>query len=283
MKKFLFIIGLVVLMSSASFAKTIDLQAKSGSVQIQGSNATLQKNGITYFKFDVMDLGTDITVSVTNTGNKTCKVKIYEDGGAGTSTWKTISVNKGKTGTFTKKNYQPWYYPDICMKMTSGESCVVYVSSTGSDFSTKSAYKPVNNNTNNTKKQSNTTNNNSAKSNVEQPKQTTTVKNGWIFENHKWYYYKNGTKAKNEIIEDNGQLYYVQASGAMYTSNTTYEYKKIKSNYYLIKSDGTIERNKGWYKIIGDNAYVYVTGRDGKLAVNTTIDGYKIDKYGKWR
>lgn len=78
------------------------------------------------------------------------------------------------------------------------------------------------------------------------------VKNGWVSENGKWYYYSAGTVVKNQWLDLNGRWYYVT-------------------------SDGTMVSNS--WKVINGNSYYF--GNDGAMYVNTTTpDGSKVDGNG---
>ena len=71
---------------------------------------------------------------------------------------------------------------------------------------------------------------------------------GWAKEGSGWYYYKNGTKVRNEWLKDNDKWYYLGADGKMYAS----KWLEFKDNWYYLKSNGVmassewIEAKKGW-------------------------------------
>nr|WP_144364403.1 N-acetylmuramoyl-L-alanine amidase family protein [Lacrimispora amygdalina] len=81
---------------------------------------------------------------------------------------------------------------------------------------------------------------------------TSTVKNGWVSENGKWYYYESGILAKNKWLNLGGKWYYVLSDGVM-VSNT-------------------------WKELDGKSYYF---GADGAMYVNTTTpDGKKVNQLG---
>ena len=81
---------------------------------------------------------------------------------------------------------------------------------------------------------------------------TNTVKDGWVSENGKWYYYESGILAKNKWLNLGGKWYYVLSDGVM-VSNT-------------------------WKELDGKSYYF---GSDGAMYVNTTTpDGKKVNQLG---
>ena len=78
--------------------------------------------------------------------------------------------------------------------------------------------------------------------------QSDTVKNGWVFENSHWYYYKNGAKQTGWQWVDTA-WYYMNASGEMQTGWLT----QGNTTYYLNSSGAML---KGWQKI-GNTQYYF--------------------------
>ena len=80
-------------------------------------------------------------------------------------------------------------------------------------------------------------------------------KNGWVTENGKWYYYKNGTKVTG-WVKDGKSWYYMDPSGVMHT--------------------GWLALNGKWYYLNSGGAMVTGT---------VTIDGkqHKFDSSGVWQ
>ena len=120
--------------------------------------------------------------------------------------------------------------------------------------------------------------------------------NGWIKERNTWYYYENGTLARNKWAGnywlgadgrmatnswvDNGR-YYVGSNGEWVRNAQKPEEKKqgwIKESntWYYYNTDGTLARNK-W---VGN----YWLGADGRMATNSWVDNnrYYVGTNGAW-
>ena len=127
-------------------------------------------------------------------------------------------------------------------------------------------------------------------------------KQGWVKEGNTWYYFENGTLARNKWISstywvgadgkmatsswiDNGR-YYVGSNGAWVKDAKKPEeskpaekkqgWKKENNVWYYYNEDGTLARNK-W-------AGNYWLGSDGKMATNAWVDNgrYYVDANGAW-
>ena len=94
---------------------------------------------------------------------------------------------------------------------------------------------------------------------------------GWKKINGSWYHFKsNGTKSTG-WLKDGSSWYYLKSSGEMQTG-------WLKENglwYYL---DGSGAMKTGWYQVSGKWYYSYSSGA---LAVNTTVDGYRVNSDGE--
>ena len=131
---------------------------------------------------------------------------------------------------------------------------------------------------------------------VKDAKKPEVKKNGWGKEGNTWYYYENGTLARNKWISstywvgadgkmatsswvDNGR-YYVGANGAWVKDAKKPEVKKNgwvkEGNIWYYYENGTLARNK-W-------AGNYWLGADGKMATNAWVDNgrYYVDGSGAW-
>ncbi|WP_274460105.1 glucosaminidase domain-containing protein [Gemella haemolysans] len=126
-------------------------------------------------------------------------------------------------------------------------------------------------------------------------------KNGWIKEGSTWYYYENGTLARNKWISS---TYWVGADGKMATSSW------VDGGRYYIGVNGAwvkdakkpevakpVEKKQGWVKE-GNTWYYYENGTlarnkwagnywlgaDGKMATNAWVDNgrYYVDGSGAW-
>ena len=74
---------------------------------------------------------------------------------------------------------------------------------------------------------------------------------GWKKINGSWYYLKSSGEMQTGWLKENGSWYYLDSSGAMKT---------------------------GWYQVSGKWYYSYSSGA---LAVNTTVDGYRVNSDGE--
>ena len=126
-------------------------------------------------------------------------------------------------------------------------------------------------------------------------------KNGWIKEGSTWYYYENGTLARNKWISS---TYWVGADGKMATSSW------VDGGRYYVGENGAwvkdakkpevakpVEKKQGWVKE-GNTWYYYENGTlarnkwagnywlgaDGKMATNAWVDNgrYYVDGSGAW-
>ena len=100
-------------------------------------------------------------------------------------------------------------------------------------------------------------------------------KGKWIKEEGKWYYLKaNGSMSSKEWVYENGQWFYANESGRIAEN----EWIEVSGKWYYAKAGGYIVTNQ-WHEIGGK---WYHFGKDGALSVNTTVDGYRVDKNGEW-
>ena len=74
---------------------------------------------------------------------------------------------------------------------------------------------------------------------------------GWKKINGSWYHFKSNGSKSTGWLKENGSWYYLDSSGAMKT---------------------------GWYQVSGKWYYSYSSG---VLAVNTTVDGYRVNSDGE--
>ncbi len=89
---------------------------------------------------------------------------------------------------------------------------------------------------------------------------------GWAKENGKWYYYRGGTKVRDEWIEDGGKEYYLGSSGAMRTG-----WIQSGDVWYYANSKG--ERQYGWKQI--DRKWYYLNPVTGQMRTGFYDDGGK--------
>ena len=74
---------------------------------------------------------------------------------------------------------------------------------------------------------------------------------GWIKDDSHWYYLKTSGEMQTGWLKENGTWYYLESSGAMKSSQ--------------------------WFQVGGKSYYVNASG---VLAVNTIVDGYRVDSNG---
>ena len=134
----------------------------------------------------------------------------------------------------------------------------------------------------------------------ETPKQEV-KKNGWVKEGSAWYYYENGTLARNKWISS---TYWVGADGKMATSSWVdggryyvgangawvKDAKKPEASKPVEKKQGWVKEGNVWYFYyqgqITRNAWVgsYWLGSDGKMATSSWVDNgrYYVGANGLW-
>ena len=133
------------------------------------------------------------------------------------------------------------------------------------------------------------------------PKPAEVKKNGWVKVGNTWYYYENGTLARNKWISS---TYWVGADGKMATSswvdNGRYyvgangawvkDAKKPEAVKPVEKKQGWVQEGNAWYFYyqgqITKNAWVgsYWLGADGKMATSSWVDNgrYYVGANGVW-
>ena len=126
-------------------------------------------------------------------------------------------------------------------------------------------------------------------------------KNGWVKEGNTWYYFDNGTLARNKWISS---TYWVGADGKMATSSWVdggryyvgsngawvKDAKKPEAAKPVEKKQGWVKEGNAWYFFyqgqITKNAWVgsYWLGADGKMATSSWVDGgrYYVGSNGLW-
>ena len=136
---------------------------------------------------------------------------------------------------------------------------------------------------------------------VKDAKRPEVKKNGWVKEGSTWYYFENGTLARNKWISS---TYWVGADGKMATSAW------VDGGRYYVGANGAwvrdakkpeaakpVEKKQGWEKE-GNTWYYYENGTlarnkwagnywlgaDGKMATNAWVDNgrYYVDGSGAW-
>lgn len=125
-------------------------------------------------------------------------------------------------------------------------------------------------------------------------------KNGWFKWNDKWYLFDSTGRMLTGWQQTGGHWYYMGENGDMKkgwikSGNIWYylnpndggpEGAMVKScwltindkTYFMNESGAMVE---GWYKV--ENSFYYFYPGDGSKAVNTSIDGFKLDANGVWQ
>jgi hypothetical protein len=122
--------------------------------------------------------------------------------------------------------------------------------------------------------------------------------NGWEYIGDKWYLFDDTGRMLTGWQKSEGEYYYLNSSGQMKTgwqqSNGKWYYLnsevprgKMLSNTWLHSSDGKyyyLDSNgamcEGWTQISGKWYYFYPSS--GYMAINTTIDSFKLGPNGAW-
>lgn len=93
---------------------------------------------------------------------------------------------------------------------------------------------------------------------------------GWKKINGSWYYFKSDGSKATGWLKDGSSWYYLKSSGEMQTG-----WLKENGLWYYLDSSGAMKT--GWYQVSGKWYYSYSSGA---LAVNTTVDGYRVNSDG---
>ena len=93
---------------------------------------------------------------------------------------------------------------------------------------------------------------------------------GWKKINGSWYHFKSNGSKSTGWLKDGSSWYYLKSSGEMQTG-----WLKENGLWYYLDSSGAMKT--GWYQVSGKWYYSYSSGA---LAVNTTVDGYRVNSDG---
>lgn len=94
---------------------------------------------------------------------------------------------------------------------------------------------------------------------------------GWKKINGSWYHFKSNGSKSTGWLKDGSSWYYLKLSGEMQTG-----WLKENGSWYYLGSSGAMKT--GWYQVSGKWYYSYSSGA---LAVNTTVDGYRVNSDGE--
>ncbi|MCI5620277.1 MAG: hypothetical protein MR355_01720 [Lachnospiraceae bacterium] len=98
------------------------------------------------------------------------------------------------------------------------------------------------------------------------------MKTGWIQDGSVWYYMIGSGAMATGWINDGGTWYYFTESGAMQTG-----WLQLEDDWYYLDASGAMLT--GWQNIGGSWYYLMTSG---KMAHDTVIDGYPLNKDGAW-
>ena len=98
------------------------------------------------------------------------------------------------------------------------------------------------------------------------------MKTGWLQQGNTWYYLKYWGGMATGWQKVGSTWYYLTGSGAMKTG-----WLQQGNTWYYLKSSGQMAT--GWQWIDGKCYYFY---ESGKMAANTTIGGYRVNRSGQW-
>ncbi|WP_172931518.1 PspC-related protein choline-binding protein 1 [Streptococcus sp. 10824] len=116
---------------------------------------------------------------------------------------------------------------------------------------------------------------------------------GWVQVNGSWYYLNSNGSMATGWVQVNGSWYYLNSNGSMATGweqvdgswyylndNGSMETGWLQNNgsWYYLNSNGSMKANQ-WFQVGGKWYYVNASG---ELAVNTSIDGYRVNDNGEW-
>ncbi len=96
---------------------------------------------------------------------------------------------------------------------------------------------------------------------------------GWVQVNGSWYYLNSNGSMVTGWVQVNGSWYYLNSNGSMETG-----WLQNNGSWYYLNSNGSMKANQ-WFQVGGKWYYVNATG---ELAVNTSIDGYRVNDNGEW-
>ena len=93
----------------------------------------------------------------------------------------------------------------------------------------------------------------------------------WKKVNGSWYHFKSNGSKSTGWLKDGSNWYYLKSSGEMQTG-----WLQEKGFWYYLDDSGAMKT--GWYQVSGKWYYSYSSGA---LAVNTTVDGYRVNSDGE--
>ena len=100
---------------------------------------------------------------------------------------------------------------------------------------------------------------------------SSSIATGWIQDNDNWYYLNDDGTMATGWLKDKNVWYYLKDNGAMATG-----WIQDDGAWYYLNDNGSMVT--GWYQVGEKWYYSYPSG---ELAVNTTIDGYRVNEKGE--
>ncbi|WP_342433038.1 5'-nucleotidase C-terminal domain-containing protein [Neobacillus sp. FSL H8-0543] len=98
------------------------------------------------------------------------------------------------------------------------------------------------------------------------------METGWVLDNKKWYFMNAHGAMETGWILVNKKWYFMNAHGAMETG-----WVLVNKKWYFMDAHGAMKT--GWVYVSNKWYYLY---KDGKMAANTTVQGYKLGSNGAW-
>ncbi|MEO2076571.1 MAG: hypothetical protein ABGX20_14470 [Bacillus sp. (in: firmicutes)] len=110
---------------------------------------------------------------------------------------------------------------------------------------------------------------------------TGAMRTGWQQYKSQWYYFNRSGVMQTGWVKDHSKWYYMDSNGKMQTGHVKIENNWYYFNIYQGKNEGVMQT--GWFSSSrtgpGDAGYYYAYA-NGKIAVDTLVDGYYVDSYG---
>ena len=100
-------------------------------------------------------------------------------------------------------------------------------------------------------------------------------KEGWRKHDGKWFYIRANGIARIGWAKIGSDYYYLDKTKG---GRRLYGPSPVGSKRYFFDSEGRRATTRGWKTYKGNYYYSY---SDGTMAVNTTVNGFAVDKYGK--
>ncbi|MBW8119257.1 PspC-related protein choline-binding protein 1 [Streptococcus pseudopneumoniae] len=126
-----------------------------------------------------------------------------------------------------------------------------------------------------------------------EPAKPVAATTGWKQENGMWYFYNTNGSMVTGWVQVNGSWYYLNSNGSMATG-----WAQVNGSWYYLNDNGSMEtgwlqNNGSWYYLNSNGSMKanqwfqvgskwYYVNASGELAINTSIDGYRVNDNGEW-